>query len=76
MVILFNKDLQNKSTLEKNLWKYYGIGVYSTKIHVLGEINLDIFVNDNKFFNTFPNCKFIATEDAIKKSLKKHFTTN
>jgi len=31
MVVLFNKDLENKKFLEKNLQKYYGIGVYSAK---------------------------------------------
>jgi ribosomal protein S13 len=31
MVVLFNKDLENKKFLEKNLQKYYGIGIYSAK---------------------------------------------
>jgi small subunit ribosomal protein S13 len=31
MVVLFNKDLENKKFLFKNLQKYYGIGVYSSK---------------------------------------------
>jgi small subunit ribosomal protein S13 len=31
MVVLFNKDLENKKFLENNLKKYYGIGTYSAK---------------------------------------------
>jgi len=31
MVVLFNKDLENKKFLEKNLQKYYGVGAYSAK---------------------------------------------
>jgi len=31
MVVLFNKDLENKKFLEKNLQKYYGVGAYSSK---------------------------------------------
>ena len=31
MVVLFNKDLENKKNLQKNLQKYYGVGIYSAK---------------------------------------------
>lgn len=46
MVILFNKDLENKKNLENNLQNYFGVGGYSAK-QILASLGVVKFAPTN-----------------------------
>jgi len=46
------------------------IGLYNQKIHVIGELDQNIFGNSREFMSLFPDREYIPLKDAVRSSLE------